>query len=41
MVVVVELRNPPERLHGSVIGVEAGQSLTLSNGMYLTWSRLE
>ncbi|CAK7275162.1 enhancer of mRNA decapping [Sporothrix epigloea] len=31
MVVVVELRNPPERLHGSVIGVEAGQSLTLSN----------
>ncbi|CAK7213255.1 enhancer of mRNA decapping [Sporothrix eucalyptigena] len=31
MVVVVELRNPPERLHGSVTGVEAGQSLTLSN----------
>ncbi|CAK7272703.1 enhancer of mRNA decapping [Sporothrix epigloea] len=31
MVVVVELRNPPERLHGFVTGVEAGQSLTLSN----------
>ncbi|CAK7221550.1 DNA helicase [Sporothrix curviconia] len=31
MVVVVELRNPPERLYGSVTGVEAGQSLTLSN----------
>ncbi|OAA60505.1 yjef n-terminal domain containing protein [Niveomyces insectorum RCEF 264] len=31
MVVVVELRNPPERLHGSVTGIAAGQSLTLSN----------
>ncbi|EFX03011.1 yjef n-terminal domain containing protein [Grosmannia clavigera kw1407] len=31
MVVIVELRDPPERLHGSVTGVEAGQSLTLSN----------
>lgn len=33
MIVVVELRDPPERLQGSVTGVEAGQSLTLSNGM--------
>ncbi|KJR89897.1 enhancer of mRNA-decapping protein 3 [Sporothrix schenckii 1099-18] len=31
MVVVVELRNPPERLYGSVTDLEAGQSLTLSN----------
>ncbi len=32
---IVTLRSPAERLRGSISGVEAGKSLTLSNGLSL------